>query len=177
MLSCEKLIKKIEKLELDFNIARIKTAFEFAASAHEGQKRFSGEPYIVHPVEVAIRVLDFHPDEDTVVAALLHDVSEDTDRTLDEIESIFGPGVRSLVRGMEKLSQVRSRVNEPEVENLRKMFVSMASDLRVIYIKLCDRLHNMETLQYVKLEKQLRIAKETMDIYVPIASRMGIYKI
>ena len=108
MLSCEKLIKKIEKLELDFNIARIKTAFEFAASAHEGQKRFSGEPYIVHPVEVAIRVLDFHPDEDTVVAALLHDVSEDTDRTLDEIESIFGPGVRSLVRGMEKLSQVWS---------------------------------------------------------------------
>lgn len=176
-MSCDKLIKKIEKLELDFNIARIKTAFEYAAAAHEGQKRFSGEPYIIHPLEVAVRVLDFHPDEDTVVAALLHDVSEDTDKTLDDIELVFGPGVRSLVRGMEKLSQVRSRVDEPEIENLRKMFVSMASDLRVIYIKLCDRWHNMETLKYVKPEKQLRIAKETMDIYVPIASRMGIYKI
>ncbi len=177
MISCKNLINKINKLGFDFDISRIKLAFEFANQAHEGQKRFSGDPYIIHPLEVAIRILDFHPDEDTVIAALLHDVSEDTDRTLDDIENVFGPGVRSLVRGMEKLSQVRSRVDEPEVENLRKMFLSMASDLRVIYIKLCDRWHNMETLGYVRPEKQKRIAQETLNIYVPIASRMGIYKI
>ena len=177
MITCNHLVNKIKKLGFDFDIPRIKLAFEFANQAHEGQKRFSGDPYIIHPLEVAMRILDFHPDEDTVIAALLHDVSEDTDRTLDDIENVFGPGVRSLVRGMEKLSQVRSRVDEPEVENLRKMFLSMASDLRVIYIKLCDRWHNMETLAYVRPEKQRRIAQETLNIYVPIASRMGIFKI
>jgi len=177
MITCDHLVVKIQKLGFDFNIARVKTAYEFAALAHEGQKRFSGDPYIMHPLEVAYRLLDFHPDEDTLVAALLHDVSEDTEKTLDDIENLFGPGVRSLVRGMEKLSKVRSRVDEPEIENLRKMFLSFAADIRVVYIKLCDRWHNMETLNFVRPEKQRRIAKETMDIYVPIASRMGIYKI
>jgi len=177
MITCDHLIVKIQKLGFDFNVARIKTAFEFASLAHEGQKRFSGDPYIIHPLEVAYRLLDFHPDEDTLVAALLHDVSEDTDKTLDDIENLFGPGVRSLVRGMEKLSKVRSRVDEPEIENLRKMFLSFAADIRVVYIKLCDRWHNMETLSFVRPEKQRRIAQETLDIYVPIASRMGIYKI
>jgi GTP pyrophosphokinase len=177
MQTFDQLIKKIDKLGLNMNKKRINLAYEFARAAHEGQKRLSGVAYITHPVAVTYKVLDFSPDEDMVVAALLHDVSEDTPRTLDDIESIFGPGVRSLVRGLEKLAKVRAGEDESQVENLRKMFVSMASDLRVILIKLCDRWHNMETLEYMSEEKQKRIAKETLDIYVPIASRLGIYKI
>jgi len=177
MLTVDHFLKKINKNELDVDEKRIRLAYDFADAAHEGQKRFSGAPYITHPLNVAYRLLDFHPDEDMIVAALLHDVSEDTERTLDDIEEVFGPGVRNLVRGLEKLSKVRSNIDEPHVENLRKMFVSMASDLRVILIKLCDRWHNMDTLEYVREEKQRRIAKETLDIYVPIASRLGIYKI
>lgn len=170
-------MKQIEKLGLPVDTTRVKMAYEFAKAAHAGQKRFSGEPYILHPLEVAYKLLEFNPDEDMVVAALLHDVSEDTEKTLDDIEEFFGPGVRNLVRGLEKLSKVRSRIDESQVENLRKMFVAMATDLRVILIKLCDRWHNMETLEHVREEKQKRIAKETLDIYVPIASRLGIYRI
>lgn len=175
MRTIENLLKRIDKLKLKVNKVRIRLAYDFADKAHEGQKRFSGQPYIGHPIEVTYKLLDFNPDEDMIVAALLHDVSEDTERTLDDIEEVFGPGVRSLVRGLEKLSKVRARVDEPQIENLRKMFVAMATDLRVILIKLCDRWHNMETLDHVREEKQRRIAKETLDIYVPIASRLGIY--
>lgn len=177
MVNSDKLIAKIQDMNLGFDVTRIRYAFSYAKIAHEGQKRFSGEPYITHPLEVAFRVLDFYPDEDMVVAALLHDVSEDTDFTLEDIESKFGPAVRNLVFGLEKLSKVRSKLNEPEIENLRKMFLSMASDIRVIIIKLCDRWHNMETLDHVRPEKQRRIAKETLEIYAPISSRLGIYKI
>jgi GTP pyrophosphokinase len=177
MLTVDQFLKKIDKLDEDFDQKRIKLAYDYAANAHEGQKRYSGEPYITHPLQVAYRLLDFSPDEDMIVAALLHDVSEDTEKTLDDIEDAFGPSVRNLVRGLEKLSKVRSRIDEPAIENLRKMFVSMAADIRVILIKLCDRWHNMETLGHVRPEKQKRIAKETLDIYVPIASRLGIYRI
>ncbi len=177
MKTVDQFLAQIQKRKLNVNIKRIKLAYEFAAAAHDGQKRFSGEPYILHPIAVASKLLDFNPDEDMIVAALLHDVSEDTEKTLDDIENVFGPGVRSLVRGLEKLAKVRARVDEPQVENLRKMFVAMATDLRVILIKLCDRWHNMETLDFVREEKQRRIAKETLDIYVPIASRLGIYVI
>jgi GTP pyrophosphokinase len=177
MKTIDQFLKRIDKLKIPVSKVRIKLAYNFAALAHEGQKRFSGEPYILHPLEVANKLLDFNPDEDMIVAALLHDVSEDTDRTLDDIEEVFGPGVRALVRSLEKLSKVRAKVNEPQVENLRKMFVAMATDLRVILIKLCDRWHNMETLEHVREEKQKRIAKETLEIYVPIASRLGIFLI
>ena len=177
MRTIQQLIDRINALGLKINLTRVRMAYEFAHVAHEGQKRFSGEPYIIHPLEVAYKLLDFTPDEDMIVAAILHDVSEDTEKTLDDIEELFGPGVRNLVRGLEKLSKVRARVDEPQVENLRKMFVAMATDLRVILIKLCDRWHNMETLGHVREEKQKRIAKETMEIYVPIASRLGIYLI
>jgi len=175
MQTFDQILKKIDKLGLEVNKQRIKIAYEFAKVAHEGQKRMSGESYIIHPLAVAFKVLDFSPDEDMIIAALLHDVSEDTDRTLDDIEELFGPGVRNLVRGLEKLSKVRYKDNDYEIENLRKMFISMAADLRVILIKLCDRWHNMETLNHVREEKQRRIALETMNVYVPIASRLGIY--
>lgn len=175
MRTVEHLLKKIEKLGLQVDVKKIREAYFYAEEAHVGQKRFSGEPYILHPLEVAYKLLDFSPDEQMIIAALLHDVSEDTERTLDDIQENFGQGVRNLVRAMEKLSKVRARVDEPQIENLRKMFIAMATDLRVILIKLCDRWHNMETLSHVREEKQKRIAKETLEIYVPIASRLGIY--
>jgi len=177
MIVYSDLERKINLLKLRLDKRRIKMAFDFADAAHEGQKRRSGEPYIIHPLHVAMKVLDFNPDDDMVVAALLHDVSEDTERTLDDIENVFGPAVRNLVNGLEKVAKVRAKENEYQAENLRKMFVSMASDIRVIVVKLCDRWHNMQTLNFVKEEKQRRIALETLMVYVPIASRLGIYRI
>ncbi|PIQ77270.1 (p)ppGpp synthetase [Candidatus Peregrinibacteria bacterium CG11_big_fil_rev_8_21_14_0_20_46_8] len=156
---------------------RVIRAYEFAAEAHKDQKRFSGEPYIIHPLEVAQLLLEYHPDENTIIGALLHDVAEDTPVTLDEIEEAFGSDVRGLCEGMMKLSKVRSKLNDPQVENLRKLFLAMAKDFRVVLIKLCDRLHNMGTLQHVRPDKQTRIAQETLYIYAPIASRLGIYRL
>lgn len=176
MLSVSQFIKKVADYDKSLDMKRLARAFEFGKLAHEGQKRKSGEPYFNHPIAATIKLLELSPDEDMIVACLLHDVSEDTEKTLDDIEAEFGVGVRNLVYGLEKVGKVRSRVDEPNVENLRKMFVSMASDLRVIIVKLCDRWHNMTTLGAVDESKQLRIAKETIDIYVPIASRLGIYK-
>lgn len=159
------------------NEDRISRAYDFAERAHSGQKRFSGEPYIIHPLNVAHLLLDFHPDEDTLVAALLHDVVEDTPHTLDEIEILFGKEVRNLCWGMEKLNKVRSKLNDQHVENLRKLFLAMAKDFRVVLLKLCDRLHNMKTLSFVRPDKQRRIAEETLNIYSPIAARLGIYRL
>lgn len=177
MLTFEHLITKVKSYLPNEAILRIEQAYLFAKEAHNGQKRYSEEPYIIHPLTTAYYLADFHPDEDTLIAALLHDVSEDTPHTLAEIEAKFGRTVATLVAGMEKLSKVRSRVNEPHIENLQKMFLSMAKDIRVVLIKLCDRLHNIETLQFVPQEKQLRIAQETLQIYAPIASRLGIYRL
>lgn len=156
---------------------RLQHAYNFAEAAHAGQNRFSGEPYIIHPLGVAEILLDFHPDEDTLAAAFLHDVVEDTAHTLDEIETHFGPHVRSLCWGMVKLSKVRSKLNDPQIDNLRKLFLAMAKDFRVVLLKLCDRLHNMQTLNFVREDKQTRIAQETLHIYAPIAARLGIYRL
>jgi GTP pyrophosphokinase len=175
MLSANQFVKKVLDHNPKFNKERILKGFEFGKAAHDGQKRKTGEPYYIHPIAVTLKLLEFAPDEDMIIASLLHDVSEDTETTLDEIEAAFGVGVRNMVYGLEKVGRVRSRVNEPNVENLRKMFVTMASDLRVIIIKLCDRWHNMTTLDAVPDHKRQRIARETMDVYVPIASRLGIY--
>jgi len=155
--------------------ARIQEAYEFAKAAHEGQLRFSGEPYITHPVEAAKRLLTLQPDEDTIIACLLHDVVEDTDIDLLTIAKKFGKPVAQLCAGMEKLGTMHFQGQERQVENLRKMFVAMAADLRVIFIKLADRIHNMETLGSVRHDKQQRIAKETLAIYAPIAARLGIF--
>lgn len=156
---------------------RLVHAFEFADAAHRGQTRFSGEPYINHPLHVTDILLDFHPDEDTLVTALLHDVAEDTDRTLDDIEKEFGKKIRDLCDGLVKLSKVHSRLNDPQMENLRKLFLAMAKDFRVVLLKLCDRLHNMRTLEFVRQEKRQRISQETLNIYAPIAARLGIYRL
>lgn len=157
------------------DFARIAAAYQLAATAHADQKRFSGELYITHPVAAARILLELQPDEDTLIACLLHDVVEDTPVTLAEIEQQFGPTVARLTAGMEKIGKVRYHGEERQIENLRKMFVAMATDIRVIFIKLADRIHNMQTLGHVRPDKQQRIAQETLMIYAPIAARLGIF--
>ncbi|MCX6129669.1 MAG: bifunctional (p)ppGpp synthetase/guanosine-3',5'-bis(diphosphate) 3'-pyrophosphohydrolase [Proteobacteria bacterium] len=156
----------------------IQLAYEYAAKCHITQKRASGEPYITHPLAVASIVSTLKLDTPSIVAAILHDTVEDTSSTLDEIEQLFGPEVRDLVDGLTKISKIKFRSNEEKLaENFRKMIVAMAKDLRVILIKLCDRLHNMRTMDNLSLEKRKRIAQETLDIYAPLSNRLGIYGI
>jgi len=152
-------------------------AYKLAEEAHKYQKRDNGDPYIQHPLETAKILLDLQPDEDSIIAAILHDVLEDTDITADDIRKEFNETIVILLQGLEKLGKINYQGRERQVENLRKMFLAMAKDIRVILIKLCDRLHNMRTLQHIKLEKQKRIAEETLSIYSPIASRLGIFSI
>jgi GTP pyrophosphokinase len=151
-------------------------AFEFAREAHEGQFRKSGEPYITHAIAVGKILAEIGMDQKTIAAALLHDVPEDTERTLADIEKKFGREVATLVDGITKLGKIKLRGTKEEyfLENLRKMFLAMANDIRVVIIKLADRLHNMRTLDALPKEKQDRIARETMDIYAQIANRLGI---
>jgi GTP pyrophosphokinase len=153
----------------------IKKAYDFAEKAHGEEKRKSGEPYIIHPHSIAVRLAQMGMDRDTIVAGILHDTTEDTATTPEEIEKEFGQTVRFLVDGVTKLSKLKYRGLERHVESLRRLLVATASDIRVIIIKLMDRLHNMETLEFVEpVEKRLRIALETREVYVPIAERLGI---
>jgi guanosine-3',5'-bis(diphosphate) 3'-pyrophosphohydrolase len=156
-------------------IARVRQAYQTGARAHEGQKRQSGEPYITHPVAVAGILAEIGMDAETIIAAILHDTLEDTPLSRSEIESAFGPTVAELVDGVTKLDKLRFRsVAEAAAESFRKMLLAMARDLRVILIKLADRLHNMRTLAAMAPEKRRRIARETLDIYAPIAQRLGM---
>src|SRR3989338_465869 len=157
----------------------IQRAFEVASEAHADQIRKSGEPYIIHPLEVAVILKNLHLDANTIAAAFLHDVPEDTDTKLRDLEKEFGSEVVYLVKGMTKLSEVRLKgSHEPNyIENLRKMFVAAAQDLRVVLIKLADRLHNVRTLQYIAKEKQASYARETLEIFAPLANRLGIGEI
>ena len=158
--------------------ARIRAAFEYANDHHGPQLRKSGEPYIIHPIAVAEIIVELELDQDSIIAALLHDCIEDTDSTHDEIARLFGPQVADLVEGVTKLTRMQYTSREDEqMENLRKMFVAMAKDVRVILIKLCDRLHNMRTLQYQSDKKQKEKSLETMEVYAPIAHRLGMQKL
>jgi GTP diphosphokinase / guanosine-3',5'-bis(diphosphate) 3'-diphosphatase len=160
-----------------FEESKIREAFFFARDAHTDQWRKTGEPYFSHVYNTALYLTDLHADEDTICAALLHDAVEDTKITLTDIRSRFGETVAKLVQGVTKVSKVRyrDRMEDRQIVSLRKMFVSMADDLRVIIIKLADRLHNMRTLSGVRPDKQLRIAKETLEIYCPLANLLGIW--
>jgi guanosine-3',5'-bis(diphosphate) 3'-pyrophosphohydrolase len=159
------------------DLSLVALAYEFAADAHTGQVRASGEPYIEHPLAVAAKLADMKLDLDTVIAGLLHDVPEDTAKTLEEIRTNFGDDVASLVEGITKLGQIKYRGMERYVENLRKMFVAMSRDIRVIFIKFADRIHNLQTLSALRPEKQKRIAMESLEIYAPIAGRLGMSRI
>jgi GTP pyrophosphokinase len=162
----------------DADIGIIERAYIYSARVHEGQVRLSGEPYLSHPLEVAGILADMKLDPESVTAGILHDVIEDTAATPEEIKDIFGPEVLHIVLGVSKLSSLSFGTSEArQAESIRKMFLAMADDIRVILIKLADRLHNMRTLQYHSPEKRREIAQETIDIYAPIASRLGIYRI
>jgi len=173
------LIKSIRKYHPSADITMVEKAYQTAREAHKDQKRKSGEPYIIHPLCVAIILADLELDKETIVAGLLHDAVEDTWMTYEQVVQEFGEEVALLVDGVTKLGQLSYDADKLEVqaENLRKMFLAMAKDIRVILIKLADRLHNMRTLQYMRPEKQREKARETMDIYAPIAMRLGISKI
>ncbi len=175
----ELLVESIEKYHPSTDITLIKKAFDIANDAHKDQKRRSGEPYIIHPLSVGIILAELELDKETIIAGILHDVVEDTVMTLHEISDEFGDEVALLVDGVTKLTQLSYSKDKVEIqaENLRKMFLAMARDIRVILIKLADRLHNMRTLEYMNTNKQSEKAKETMDIYAPIANRLGISKV
>lgn len=175
----ENLIARVRKYHPSDDISLIEKAFDIAYQAHEGQYRKSGEAYIIHPLWVATILANLELDKETIVAGLLHDVVEDTVLSDEEIAEIFGKEVALLVDGVTKLGQLSYSADKLEVqaENLRKMFLAMAKDIRVILIKLADRLHNMRTLEFMRPEKQIEKARETLDIYAPIAQRLGISKI
>ena len=175
----EMLIARVRKYHPSADITMIEKAFDIAYHAHEGQYRKSGEAYIIHPLWVGIILAELELDKETIVAGILHDVVEDTVMTEEEITEVFGEEVALLVDGVTKLGKLSYSSDKLEVqaENLRKMFLAMAKDIRVILIKLADRLHNMRTLEFMRPEKQVEKAKETLDIYAPIAQRLGISKI
>lgn len=174
----ENLICKIKKYHPPKSLDIIDKAYKLAKEAHNDQKRKSGQPYITHPLEVAHILADLELDFETIVAGILHDVIEDTIYTYDDIKNLFSQEIADLVEGVTKLDKfIYSSKEELQAENYRKMFLAMAKDIRVILIKVADRLHNMRTLQYMREEKQKEIAQETLDIYAPIATRLGIFKI
>jgi len=170
-----RLIETLENYLPEQQIETIMHAYDFGAAAHDGQKRQSGEPYISHPVAVAQELADMHLDAQTISAAILHDVVEDTAASLGDIEDQFGAEVAGLVDGVSKLDQIQFRNRaEAQAESFRKMMLAMIEDIRVILVKLADRLHNMQTLDAMPADKKARIARETLDIYAPIANRLGI---
>ncbi len=177
-ITIDDIIAEVNRTQPGANVDLIVRAYELAREAHEGQKRASGEEYIIHPLNVAYILSDIHLDEAAISAALLHDVVEDTTFTIEEMQEKFGDEVALLIDGVTKLGKIEYKSKEEQqLENYRKLFLAMAKDLRVILIKLADRLHNMRTLKYMRADKQKRIARETIEIYAPLANRLGISNI
>ncbi len=171
----ETLVQEVSAYLKPKDVAQIEAALAFSRTAHQGQLRQSGAPYITHPIAVARILTPLHLDAQAITAALLHDVAEDTGITIEQIAAEFGKPVAELVDGLSKLDKLQFETKEDaQAENFRKMLMAMARDVRVILIKLADRLHNMRTLDSVSREKSERIARETMDIYAPIANRLGL---
>ncbi len=176
-MTIERIINKFKENNPKADVTVLQLAFDFANKAHAGQVRKSGEPYIQHPLHAAYILTEIKADISTVAAGLLHDVPEDTKHSLEEIKDLFGPEIAMLVDGVTKLGKIKYRGIERYRENLKKMFLAMAVDLRVIFIKFCDRLNNLRTLEYLPVEKQKRIARETLEIYAPIAGLLGITRL
>lgn len=173
LLTIDELINEVKKYNQNCNEELIRNCYEFAAKAHEGQKRMSGEEYITHPLNVAQILTTLQMDDETICAALLHDVIEDTNYSYEDVSLKFSENIANLVNGVTKLGKVQyTTKEEQEAESLRKMLLAMAKDIRVVIIKLADRLHNMRTLKYKEDEKRVEIAKETLQIFAPIANRL-----
>jgi guanosine-3',5'-bis(diphosphate) 3'-pyrophosphohydrolase len=181
-MDADALIKKAKEYLSPEKVALVEAAYDFALNAHKGQVRKSGDPYLDHPLQTAMTLVDLQLDAATLAAALLHDVPEDCGVPLSKIEAKFGPEVSRLVDGATKLGKLSLRrgeagKRESQAQNLRKMLIATAEDLRVVFIKLADRLHNMHTLGVLSPEKRRSIARETLDIYAPLAHRLGIWQI
>ena len=162
----------------DTDIAELEGAFEFAKKLHDGQYRISEEPYIIHPMEVVKILIGLRADKHTLMAGFLHDILEDTDTNPEELKELFGEDVLNLVQGVTKLGKLQFKSKEErQAENFRRMFIAMANDVRIVFLKLADRLHNMRTLNYMSAQKQQKIAQETLDIFAPLANRLGVGKI
>ncbi len=174
-IKIDELAKKIKSYNKYFNLDKFSEAFEFTLKAHAGQKRKSGESYIWHPVNVVEILASYEADETTIIAALLHDIVEDTPITIKEINQLFGEDTGLIVDGVTKLGRINfTSAEEAKVENLRKMFLAMAKDIRIIIIKLADRLHNMRTLKYLEEDRRKSISRETLDVYAPLSHRLGM---
>src|SRR5919112_962307 len=178
MIRFEDLLEKVRAYSPDADVELLRRAYVFSAFEHRGQVRHSGEPYLIHPLAVADCLADMKLDAVAVAAGLLHDVVEDTLTTIERIKELFGEDVAHIVEGVTKISAITfSSSEERQVENFRKMLLAMVDDIRVILVKLADRLHNMRTLQYMPEDRRVRTAQETLDIYAPIANRLGMAKI
>ena len=178
MRSCQEIIDKVKEYRTGFDENLIRKAYDFAKEKHEGQFRKSGEPYFAHPAEVAYILAELRMDVPTIVAGLLHDTVEDTDTTIEEIEREFGKEIAFIVKGVTKLEGYSFQSKEEkEAESFRNLLISLAEDIRVLIVKLADRLHNMRTLHHMTKESQLRNAKETLTIYAPLANRLGMYRL
>lgn len=176
--SIQDLIGKVQTYTSQLNTDQVIQAYEYSKKAHKGQKRRSGVPYITHPLAVAHILVDLQMDQESLITALLHDVVEDTQVSLEDVQKIFGPTVASLVDGVTKISKMNFKnTHHKQSENIRKMIVAMGKDVRVILVKLADRLHNLRTLEFMPTQKQSYIANETLDIYAPLASRLGMNEI
>ena len=177
-VTIENILDAVKSYSPKADLDLIRRAYELARKAHAGQTRVSGEAYIIHPLHVAQILTQLHLDDATISAALLHDVVEDTIYTNNQMKEMFGDEVAMLIDGVTKLGRLQYKSKEEaQLESYRKMFLAMAKDIRVIMIKLADRLHNMRTLKYMREDKQKRIARETIEIYAPLANRLGISSI
>ena len=175
MMRQYELVERVQRYKPDVNEALLNRAYVYAMQKHGHQRRASGDPYFSHPLEVAAILTDMHLDESTIAVALLHDTIEDTTATRAEIDELFGPDIGKLVEGLTKLKKLDLVSKKAEqAENLRKLLLAISEDVRVLLVKLADRLHNMRTLDHVPENKRLRIAEETMEIYAPLAGRMGM---
>src|SRR6188508_2486964 len=178
MIRFEDLLEKVRAYSPDADVELLRKAYVFSAFEHRGQVRHSGEPYLIHPLAVADFLADMKLDAVAIAAGLLHDVVEDTLTTIERIQELFGPEVAHVVEGVTKISAIRfSSTEHRQAENFRKMLLAMVDDIRVILVKLADRLHNMRTLNHLPEERRLLVAQETRDIYAPIANRLGMSKI
>src|SRR5215211_7441320 len=178
MIRFEDLVEKVRGINPDADIDLLRRAYVFSAFEHKGQVRHSGEPYLVHPLEVADQLADMKLDVVAIAAGLLHDIVEDTQTPIERITELFGADVAHVVEGVTKIGAIQfSSSEERQAENFRKMLLAMVDDIRVVLVKLADRLHNMRTLQHLPEERRLKIAQETLDIYAPIANRLGMSKV